>query len=64
MATYEVMLKYVGKGKTPRFAKIGYGFGMNPPISVRAKNMVSAKKMFELPKTVKIQKIKRVNING
>jgi len=60
MNEYEITLKYVGKGKKPHYVHTEYGFGMNPPISVRAKNIVNAKKQLNLPSTVKIKKIKKI----
>ena len=60
MNTYEVTLKYVGKGKKPHYTYTEYGFGTNPPISIRAKNKENAKKQLDLPSTVKIASIKKV----
>ena len=60
MYEYEITLKYIGKGKKPRYIHTEYGFGVNPPIVVHAKNIANAKKQLKLPSTVKIRKIKRI----
>jgi len=60
MNNYEVTLEYIGKRKRPQYTYTEYGFGTNPPICIRAKNITNAKKQLKLPSTVKIKKIKRV----
>lgn len=57
---YEIMLKWVGKGKKPHYAYTEYGFGVNPPIVRRASNKRNALKQLKLPSTVKVRSIKRV----
>jgi len=59
MNEYEVTFKYIGKGKKPMYAHTEYGFGTNPPLVVRAKNITNAKKQLKIPSTVKIHKIRR-----
>ena len=60
MPEYEITLKWVGKGKKPSYVETDYGFGVNPPIVIRAKNKRQAIRMLKLPKTIKIRKIERV----
>jgi len=61
---YEITLKYIGKGKKPSYTETDYGFGMNPPIVLRATNKKNAIKKLILPKTVRIKNIKKVNTTG
>jgi hypothetical protein len=57
MNEYEITLEYVGNRKQPKYIETEYGFGINPPIVVRAKNKTEAIKQLRLPKTVRIEKI-------
>ena len=56
---YEISLKWVGRGRKPAYTRTEYGFGMNPPISIRAKSKSLALKQLKIPKTVKVAKIER-----
>lgn len=57
---YEIYLKYVGKGKRPAYTHSDYGFGVNPPIVIRARTKKGALKKLKLPSTVKVRRIKKV----
>lgn len=57
---FEVELKWVGKGKKPKYATLDYGFETNPPIVINANNKKNALKKLKLPKTVKVKRIIRV----
>jgi len=60
MHQYEINLVRRGKGKSPKYTHTEYGFGMNPPVVINAKNKQNALKQLKLPKIVKIRKIVRV----
>ena len=57
---YEVTLEYVGKGE-PHYIHTEYGFGMNPPITISAKDIEDVKRQLELPSTVKIRRVQCVS---
>ena len=57
---YEITLKYIGKGKEPRYVETDYGFGDNPPVVIHAYSITEARNRMkkELPKTIQIRGIK------
>jgi hypothetical protein len=60
MHQYEISLAWRGKGRIPKYTRTEYGFGMNPPVVINAKNKQNALKQLKIPKIVKIKKIVRV----
>lgn len=56
---YEITLQYIGK-KKPSYIDTEYGFGINPPIVIHAKNEKEAVSQLRLPKTVKIAEIVKI----
>ena len=60
MNEYEITLEYIGKGRKPAHTATEYGFGINPPIVVKARDEKEAIAQLKLPKTVKISSIQKV----
>lgn len=63
MNEYEITLEYVGKGKEPEYIESEYGFGMNPPIVIRAENKKEAIRQLKLPGEVHIKKVQEIPLD-
>lgn len=60
MNEYEITLEYIGKGEEPKHTVTEYGFGINPPIVVKARDEKEAIEQLKLSETVKVNSIKKV----